>query len=56
MEALRAALSGFYRPGEPERLRAGVKPVDPGPDWAAYLETLLRAAAPPAADLTGGVR
>ncbi|SNT59915.1 Glycosyltransferase involved in cell wall bisynthesis [Streptosporangium subroseum] len=41
VEALRAALDGFYRPGEPERLRAGVKAVDPEPYWASYLEALV---------------
>ncbi|MEW9527115.1 glycosyltransferase family 4 protein [Microbispora sp. NPDC049125] len=39
--ALAEALKRFYEPGEPERLRAGVAPVDPEPHWAAYLETLL---------------
>ncbi|MEV8633741.1 glycosyltransferase family 4 protein [Streptosporangium sp. NPDC051023] len=41
-EGLRAALSAFYRPGEPERLRAGVKAVDPAPYWASYLKALVR--------------
>lgn len=41
VEALRAALTAFYRPGEPERLRAGVKAVDPGPYWDSYLAALL---------------
>ncbi|MEU4536170.1 glycosyltransferase family 4 protein [Streptosporangium sp. NPDC023825] len=41
VEALRAALAAFYRPGEPERLRAGVKAVDPEPYWASYVETLV---------------
>ncbi|GAA2993006.1 glycosyltransferase family 4 protein [Streptosporangium longisporum] len=41
VEDLRAVLAAFYRPGEPERLRAGVRPVDPGPYWAAYVEALL---------------
>ncbi|MFF4990794.1 glycosyltransferase family 4 protein [Streptosporangium saharense] len=41
VESLRAALEAFYRPGEPERLRAGVKPVDPDPYWAAYLAALV---------------
>ncbi|GAA3444318.1 glycosyltransferase family 4 protein [Planomonospora venezuelensis] len=43
VEALREALERFYRPGEPERLRAGVKAVDPEPYWAAYVEALLSA-------------
>jgi glycosyltransferase involved in cell wall biosynthesis len=44
-EALGEALRRFYRPGEPERLRAGVKPVDPEPYWAAYVETVSSSAA-----------
>lgn len=43
--SLTGALERFYAPGEPERLRSGVHPVDHGPVWAAYLDTL-----------TGGVR
>ncbi|RBQ17094.1 glycosyl transferase [Spongiactinospora rosea] len=39
--ALRAAIERFYEPGEPERLRAGVKSVDPEPFWAAYRDRLL---------------
>ncbi|MCT9928815.1 glycosyltransferase family 4 protein [Planotetraspora sp. A-T 1434] len=39
--ALADALKRFYEPGTPERLRGGVKAVDPEPYWAAYLETLL---------------
>jgi len=41
VEALAEALKRFYEPGMPERLRAGVRPVDPEPYWAAYLDTLL---------------
>lgn len=41
VEGLRAALAAFYRPGEPERLRAGVKAVDPEPYWASYLAALI---------------
>ncbi|MEV5407985.1 glycosyltransferase family 4 protein [Thermopolyspora sp. NPDC052614] len=41
VEALTDALNRFYAPGEPERLRAGVKAVDPDPYWSAYVETLL---------------
>ncbi|GGM87172.1 glycosyl transferase family 1 [Thermopolyspora flexuosa] len=41
VEALTDALNRFYAPGEPERLRAGVKAVDPDPYWARYVETLL---------------
>ncbi|WP_433252260.1 glycosyltransferase family 4 protein [Streptosporangium sp. CA-135522] len=40
-QALRAALTAFYRPGEPERLRAGVKAVDPEPYWASYIRALV---------------
>lgn len=39
--SLAGVLRGFYAPGEPERLRSGVRPVDHGPLWAAYLETLI---------------
>ncbi|MER5320667.1 glycosyltransferase family 4 protein [Streptosporangium roseum] len=45
VEDLRAALTAFYRPGEPERLRAGVKAVDPEPYWAAYVDALVSAGA-----------
>lgn len=38
--SLAAALRRFYAPGEPERLRSGVRPVDHGPVWAAYLDAL----------------
>ncbi len=38
--SLAGAIKRFYAPGEPERLRAGVRPVDPGPVWDAYVETL----------------
>ncbi|WP_199487374.1 glycosyltransferase family 4 protein [Actinomadura spongiicola] len=48
--SLAAALRRFYAPGEPERLRSGVRPVDHGPVWAAYLDALTGAA------LTGAVR
>lgn len=41
VEALTDALSRFYAPGEPERLRKGVKAVDPDPYWAKYVATLL---------------
>ncbi|MFF5211369.1 glycosyltransferase family 4 protein [Streptosporangium sp. NPDC000396] len=41
VEDLRATLTAFYRPGEPERLRAGVKAVDPEPYWAAYVDALV---------------
>ncbi|GIH22054.1 glycosyl transferase family 1 [Acrocarpospora phusangensis] len=40
-DALADALARFYEPGTPERLRAGVKAVDPEPYWAAYLPELL---------------
>ncbi|WP_149259124.1 glycosyltransferase family 4 protein [Actinomadura sp. K4S16] len=38
--SLASALRRFYEPGEPERLRSGVRPVDHGPLWAAYLDAL----------------
>ncbi|MBP2706058.1 glycosyltransferase family 4 protein [Microbispora sp. RL4-1S] len=43
VDALAEALGRFYEPGTPGRLRAGVRPVDPEPHWAAYLKTLLAA-------------
>ncbi|TDC64577.1 glycosyltransferase [Actinomadura sp. GC306] len=45
--SLAEALHRFYAPGEPERLRSGVRPVDHAPVWAAYLDALtaLRGAA-----------
>ncbi|MEV4468913.1 glycosyltransferase family 4 protein [Nonomuraea salmonea] len=41
--ALREAIERFYASGEPERLRSGVKAVDPEPFWSAYAGTLLAA-------------
>jgi glycosyltransferase involved in cell wall biosynthesis len=41
--ALRAAIERFYASGEPERLRSGVKAVDPEPFWSAYAAALLGA-------------
>ncbi|MBE1590296.1 glycosyltransferase family 4 protein [Nonomuraea angiospora] len=41
--ALRAAIERFYASGEPERLRSGVKAVDPEPFWSAYAGALLAA-------------
>ncbi len=41
VDSLTDALRRFYAPGEPARLRAGVKPIDAEPHWAAYLEQLL---------------
>ncbi|QYC38807.1 GDP-mannose-dependent alpha-(1-6)-phosphatidylinositol monomannoside mannosyltransferase [Nonomuraea coxensis DSM 45129] len=41
--ALRAAIERFYVSGEPERLRSGVKAVDPEPFWSAYTAALLGA-------------
>ncbi|MFD6953643.1 MULTISPECIES: glycosyltransferase family 4 protein [unclassified Nocardiopsis] len=40
---LARALGAFYAPGEPERLRAGVRPVDAEPYWRAYTGRLLGA-------------
>ena len=37
------ALRRFYEPGEPERLRSRVRPVDHGPLWTAYLDALTGA-------------
>ncbi|MEV5830796.1 glycosyltransferase family 4 protein [Spirillospora sp. NPDC052242] len=38
--SLAAALDRFYAPGEPERLRSGVRPADHGPLWDAYVAAL----------------
>jgi glycosyltransferase involved in cell wall biosynthesis len=38
--SLADAIGRFYAPGEPERLRSGVRPVDHAPVWAAYLDTI----------------
>jgi glycosyltransferase involved in cell wall biosynthesis len=38
---LTAALTRFYAPGMPEKLRAGVKPLDAEPVWRRYLDRLL---------------
>ncbi len=43
---LARALRRFCDPGEVERLRAGVRPVDPEPYWDAYIKALLSLAAP----------
>ncbi|MFE6304012.1 glycosyltransferase family 4 protein [Nocardiopsis sp. NPDC057823] len=43
VDDLARALEEFYTPGTPERLRAGVRPVDPAPWWADYIERLLSA-------------
>ncbi|MGI5165006.1 glycosyltransferase family 4 protein [Spirillospora sp. CA-253888] len=40
-DSLAGALERFYTDGEPERLRAGVRPVDHGPLWDAYVAGLL---------------
>jgi glycosyltransferase involved in cell wall biosynthesis len=47
VEDLAGALKRFYAAGEPARLRAGVRPVDPTPFWNGYVETLLAVASPP---------
>jgi glycosyltransferase involved in cell wall biosynthesis/ubiquinone/menaquinone biosynthesis C-methylase UbiE len=41
VESLTQTLQSFYQPGEPERLRSAVQPVDPDPYWKNYLEGLL---------------
>ncbi|MFD0776966.1 glycosyltransferase, partial [Streptomonospora algeriensis] len=35
------ALRRFYSPGEARRLRAAVRPADPGPQWDTYIDELL---------------
>jgi glycosyltransferase involved in cell wall biosynthesis len=42
--SLAAALRRFYAEGEPQRLRAGVPPVDAAPAWRAYCTAVLAAA------------
>ncbi|WP_119728659.1 glycosyltransferase family 4 protein [Thermomonospora amylolytica] len=39
--SLTKALERFYAPGEPERLRSAVRPVDDTPLWNTYLDRLL---------------
>ena len=39
--ALTDALKRFYAPGEPERLRSGVRPVDHTPLWETYVDVLV---------------
>ncbi|MFI0357209.1 glycosyltransferase family 4 protein [Actinomadura sp. 9N407] len=39
--SLTDALKRFYAPGEPERLREGVSPVDHAPLWDAYVDVLV---------------
>ncbi|WP_067491417.1 glycosyltransferase family 4 protein [Actinomadura hibisca] len=39
--SLADALKRFYAPGEPERLRAAIEPIDHGPLWEAYVAELL---------------
>ncbi|MCW2877970.1 MAG: glycosyl transferase [Sphaerisporangium sp.] len=45
VDALAEAITRFYADGEPERLRQGVKAVDPDPYWAAYASALLSSGA-----------
>lgn len=40
--SLTDGLKRFYADGEPDRLRHGVRAVDPAPHWARYLDELLR--------------
>ena len=43
---LAKTITRFYADGEPDRLRAGVRRVDPEPYWSAYTGALLSAAGP----------
>ncbi|WP_018653470.1 glycosyltransferase family 4 protein [Actinomadura flavalba] len=45
--SLTAALERLYAPGEAERLRAAIKPVDHGPLWDAYVAALTDAVREP---------
>jgi glycosyltransferase involved in cell wall biosynthesis/SAM-dependent methyltransferase len=49
--SLAEALSRFYQPGFRERMRSEVRPVDPDPYWARYIDALLAQA--PTAGNTG---
>jgi glycosyltransferase involved in cell wall biosynthesis len=49
---LARAIERFYTPGNPLRMRAAVRPVDPAPYWAAYLDALSSLASS-ARSLTG---
>lgn len=40
VESLTDAIRRFYQPGVPQRIREAVRPVDPAPYWARYLEVL----------------
>jgi glycosyltransferase involved in cell wall biosynthesis/SAM-dependent methyltransferase len=41
VESLTAALTRFYAPGVPEKMRSAVQPVNPDPYWACYLSALV---------------
>ncbi len=44
--SLTGTLNEFYQPGMPERMRADVRPVDPDPYWARYLDAVLQGFSP----------
>ena len=46
VDSLRDALYRFYEPGNPERMREQVRPVDPAPYWDSYLKALLDSVGP----------
>ena len=54
VDSLAAAITEFYTAGTPERMRAQVRPVDPGPYWTAYIDALLGTADAPGPDLVEG--
>ena len=46
VNSLRDALYRLYEPGNPERMREQVRPVDPAPYWNSYLKALLDCVGP----------
>ena len=42
VESMAQAIADFYQPGVPERMRAAVHPVDPGPYWDRYVGAIVR--------------
>lgn len=46
VEALAGALNRFYQPGEPERMRVSVRPVNAQPYWDRYVAALVGSPSP----------
>ena len=51
VDSLRDALYRFYEPGNPERMREQVRPVDPASYWDSYLKALLDSVGPGSTEL-----